>query len=333
MTDLVNGKQVPDRLGDRMFKGVFDPRVYPADISGLISSILGRRVTIISTLDKEGYIPTEDSKGLIFDMLVKFDDGSFAIVEVQKKGAGMPPKRSAAYSANMLTGQFAKERGKKKSEIDYDTLRPVYTIVLIEDSNGKFSESDEFHHHFRQVSDTGIESGAGFELLQYYDFLCLDVYRRTRPHEASELMKWMDFLTIKSTVEMEKFVAENTEFSDIYRRLKDMMNTKNEYMEEIARFMHNEDIVASLNKTNASMVKRLTRENEEQARMIEHKEGMLRQAQQKYEELESANTDLQQTNTDLQQENTDLQQTNTDLQQEIADLSRRLAKYEALDQE
>ena len=66
------------------------------------------------------------------------------------------------------------------------------------------------------MSDTGIESSEEFEFLQYYDYLCLDVFAETKPHVASELENWLNFLTIRMTDEMERFIEKHPEFSEIY---------------------------------------------------------------------------------------------------------------------
>ena len=189
----------------------------------------------------------------------------------------MPPQRCAAYSADVLTRQFAVEKGERKSDIDYEMLNPVYTIILVEDSMGVFKNTGKYHHHFRQTSDTGIESSEEFEFLQYYDYLCLDIFAETRPHVASELGNWLDFLTIRDAEEMESFIKIHSEFSEIYGRAKAMMSTREELLNEVAHMMYTEDIVSSLNKTRATRIKKLEKKVEKQALIISQKDEMLSQ--------------------------------------------------------
>ncbi len=52
--------------------------------------------------------------------------------------------------------------------MNYREIRPVYTIVLYENSSAIFHQfRDTYIHHFRQTSDTGLE----MELLEYYTFI------------------------------------------------------------------------------------------------------------------------------------------------------------------
>ena len=174
--DVDNKVIVPNMLSDLMFKGIFDPRYNSEWISGFVSAILDRKIRIIRSLDKEGFRKSEKSKGVILDLLVEMEDKSLANVEVQRKGADMPPTRSVIYSAEMLLNQYAVIEGQKKKEVDYLSVNRVYSIIIMEDSPSGFHEFDSYIHHFSQKSDTGLD----LELLQYYDYVCLDVFKESQ---------------------------------------------------------------------------------------------------------------------------------------------------------
>ena len=275
LKEVYEGRQVPNLLSDRIFKGVFDPEIYSDSISRLVSSVLKHQVRFLHVLDKEGIILSKYSKGILLDMVVEFEDGTIAIVEIQRKGVDMPPQRCAAYSADVLTKQFTVEKVEKKSDIDYEMLSPVYTIILVEDSMDVFKETGKYHHHFRQMSDTGIESSEEFEFLQYYDYLCLDIFAETKPHVASELENWLNFLTIRMTDEMERFIEKHPEFSEIYERTRAMMKTREDLLNEAAHMMYTEDIVESLKKTYATRARKLERKVEELQLENSQKDEML----------------------------------------------------------
>ena len=310
--EIIDGERVPNILGDRIFKGVFDPKVNTSRLSGLISAVLGRKTTVIEGLDKEGIYISKNSKSILLDIIVKFENGEFAIVEVQRKGSDMPPQRNVIYSVDILKRQYAIEPGQKMSDIDYGSIRPVYTIVLMEKSTKLFKDTGEYHHHFRQVSDTGIESGDEFELLQYYDYLCLDMFESSKPHVASELVKWMDFLTIKKNDEMERFVSENPEFEDVYRKVMDMTKTKHDICAEVIALMDSEDVIGSINRTNASKVKRLEREI---AQVVQERDQVVQERDQVVQEKDQ-----------LAQEKAQVVQERDQLAQEIAELRAMLSK-------
>ena len=125
------------------------------------------------------------------------------------------------------------------------------------------------------MSDTGIESSEEFEFLQYYDYLCLDVFAETKPHVASELENWLNFLTIRMTDEMERFIEKHPEFSEIYERTRAMMKTREDLLNEAAHMMYTEDIVESLKKTYATRAKKLERKVEELQMENSRKDEML----------------------------------------------------------
>ena len=256
-------KLVPNILSDIIFKTVFDPSINPKRISRLISSILGKEISVIRSLDKEGIHLSENSKGVILDVVVEFDDGSVADVEIQREGVKIPPQRAATYSANLLTRQYAVEKGEDKKDIDFRKLRPVYTIVIMEKSPEPFSHSPECVHHFRQRSDTGVEIDHGFELLQYYDFISLDIFRERRPHVASMLQAWLDFLSIRDVDEMELFLDDKPEFKVIYDQAVKMMAGREELLIMFQELFAEEDI----GKTIALAMESEAREELEKAKL------------------------------------------------------------------
>ena len=185
-------KRVPDILNDAMFMGVFDPRVRPEWLSRLVSSVIGREVRVITSLVKEGKRRSVNSKGVIMDIPVEFldveaDGEEIADVEIQRKGINLPPKRSAVYSSELVTRQYSTREDEQKSDVDYDIVHPVHMIVIMEESPSFLKNHVDCQHHFRQISDTGIVSCADFELLQYYHYILLDVFRERRPHVAKLL--------------------------------------------------------------------------------------------------------------------------------------------------
>lgn len=225
------------------------------------------------------------SKKVIFDLLVQFEDGSIANVEIQRMGIAMPSKRSAVYSADIVSRQFATAREQCKADVDYDMIQPVYTIIIFEKSNGVFLESDKYIHHFQQRSDTGIE----MEFLQYYDYICLDIFKEKHPRTAGELEKWLNFLSIEDVSEMEQFLLDNPSFQDVYDCAILMLKDREGLLKMISDFWAKEDVIASLERTNKSINKRLKKENEEYKRQLEKSQSELVEAE---EELRKKDTEI-----------------------------------------
>ena len=59
------------------------------------------------------------------------------------------PKRAACYSADLVTRQYAITQGQAKSEINYDIIQPVYTIIIFEKSPREFKQTKKCKHFFK----------------------------------------------------------------------------------------------------------------------------------------------------------------------------------------
>lgn len=260
LSEIYAGVRIPNLLSDAMFKIIFDPDEHGERLSRFISAVLGKRVRVLHSLKNEGHPHSIYSKGIILDLVVQFEDGSIGNVEIQRYGCSFPSQRAACYSADLVTRQYAVEKGEKKTGVDYDRVQPVYTIILFEKSPESFSASTEYHHHFEQTSNTGVK----LELLQYYDYVCLDKFKEKKPHVAGELEKWLDFLTIQNISDMERFLEENSSFQAVYHCVIMSSRDGKELMELMSDFFENEDIIESLRLTNESRIKRVTKELEKE---------------------------------------------------------------------
>ena len=141
-----------------------------------------------------------------------------------------------------------------------------------------FQSNPDYHHHFCQTSNTGVEKNVDFELLQYYDYICLDVFKKRKPHIATMLEKWLRFFSIQKVDEMIVFLSDYPEFEEAYMKAVEMMRDKDDLYNIIGEMFASEDIVASLNKTNKSKIKRLRNELSEAKKEITEKDQALDQA-------------------------------------------------------
>lgn len=266
------GKRVPCMLEDTMFKGIFDPSWNRDWLSRLISAILGQSVVVIEQLGPEGVHLSRESKSVYFDILVKLENGCLAIVEVQRKGILMPPQRAAIYSAQAVVRQFATGRDEAKGSVNYIDVRPVHTIILLENSPKAFLKYTDFHHYFHQMSDTGLD----LELLQYYHYICLDVFREHKPRVGTQLFLWLDFLSITDVAEMMVFLSEHPEFNGIYARAFEMLADREELLKMLAAIGYEEDIAESINRTNEAQLQYMTQELAESKRLLREKDEEIR---------------------------------------------------------
>ena len=152
------------------------------------------------------------------DILVRFDDGSYCNVEVQKIGYAFPGERCACYSSDLLLRQYKNARSTRKEKFSYKDIKSVYTIVLIDKSTGDFHKyKDRYCHIFQQRSDTGLE----LNLLQKYVFLPLDIFRENMHNKGitDKLDAWLAFLSMDSPEVIVKLIKKYPEFTVMYEHI------------------------------------------------------------------------------------------------------------------
>ena len=166
--DICTGVKGVKLLYDTYFKVIMNPDTRPERLNDFLSEILGRKIRILKVLPNESARIAAESSLLIMDIVVQFEDGSIANVEVQKMGYLFPGQRSACYSSDLLLRQYKRVRAELGNSFTYKRIQKVYTIVLFEKSSADFRRfSKEIYiHHCEQKSDTGVE----VNLLQEYTF-------------------------------------------------------------------------------------------------------------------------------------------------------------------
>ena len=101
-------------LYDSFFKEIFNPELHPERLEAFLSLILGTEVKIKQVLPNDSVRLADESTLLITDIVVEFEDGVLANIEVQKIGYNFPGQRVACYSADLLLRQYKRVKAKKK---------------------------------------------------------------------------------------------------------------------------------------------------------------------------------------------------------------------------
>lgn len=312
--EIEAGDRIPNLLSDTVFKTIFDPDTQGNRLSDLLSCILGKKVKVLHSLNREGLHDSLYSKGIILDLVVQFEDQSIGHVEIQRYGVKMPPQRAVSYSAELIRRQYAAGRETSRKEIDYSVVMPVYSIIIMENSTEEFSHSSYYHHSFSQRSNTDVS----IDLLQYYDYICMDKFKKQKPHTAGELEKWLEFLSIQNVEEMLHFLCKNKSFQPLYECAIMMTKDREGLMDMIYDLFAEEDIVASLNKTNESLFKK------EKARMEKEISSL---ADQK-SELESQKSELESEKSELENQKRELENQNSKLENHKSQLVNHCSELE-----
>ena len=219
--DICTGVKGVKLLYDTYFKVIMNPDTRPERLNDFLSEILGRKIRILKVLPNESARIAAESSLLIMDIVVQFEDGSIANVEVQKVGYLFPGQRCACYSSDLLLRQYKRIRLELGKSFTYKEIQKVYTIVLFEKSSAAFHKfSDEIYiHHFEQKSDTGME----MDLLQEYTFICLDIFNSVIHNEGREienrLEEWLVFLSQDDPNMIIKLLNRDPVFQRIYEEV------------------------------------------------------------------------------------------------------------------
>lgn len=83
---------------------------------------------------------------------------------------------------------------------------------------------------------------------------------------------------IRDAKQMMGFLADNPEFEVLYGRAVDMMADRSELMKMFESYFDNEDVIASMNMTNESTIRRLEKQLSEQSAEIERLKRELAEA-------------------------------------------------------
>lgn len=245
LLDCMTGCKTLPLTYDPVFKKIFNADIHPERLSGLLSAVLGKDVTVHSILPAEEIMPGGGAL-LIMDILVRLSNGSLANVEIQKIPYLFPAERMSCYSADLLLREYSRARGEKgKGKFTYHNLKKVYTVVIFEESPTGFWDENRdkyFIHHGKTTFDTGLP----MELLQEYYLIALDVFRERhytediyntleKPTESraekNSLKAWLSLLAVSDMCEVDAVIRRYPWLEEIYREMADYMHRQGEVID------------------------------------------------------------------------------------------------------
>jgi len=286
--DICTGVKGVKLLYDTYFKAIMNPDTRPERLNDFLSEILGKKIKILKVLPNESAKIAAESSLLIMDIVVQFEDGSIANVEVQKVGYLFSGQRSACYSSDLLLRQYKRVRLELGKSFTYKEIKKVYTIVLFEKSNAAFTKfsKEQYIHRFEQKSDTGVE----MDLLQEYTFICLDIFNNTIHNEdrkiESRLEEWLVFLSQDDPDMIINLLNCNPEFKKIYEEVYTICLN----MERMMSMFSKELEILDRNTVKLmvdEMIEEYTKMTEEHAKKMEALDEVGRQMEAKQEKLKA----------------------------------------------
>ena len=280
--NICTGVKGMKMLYDALFKEVMNPEYSPQRLNDFLSLVLNTPVSVMKILPNDTTRLTDESSLLIMDIVVEFEDGSIANVEVQKLGYRFPGQRSACYSADLLLRQYRRLRDEKKKKFSYLDIRPLYTIVLFERSPVEFQKYPSVYHHLiEQKSNTGIE----IEMPQKYVFLALDIFKKKQQNENNtihnKLEAWMTFFCRDEPEMIIKLIEQYPDFKEMYEDVYELCRN----MEGIMQIFSKELLEMDRN-TVKLMIDEMQEELEKQNRQLREKDEEIAMMKQQMKELE-----------------------------------------------
>ena len=278
-------------LYDSFFKEIMNPETVPERLEDFLSVLLQKKVKIIEILPGDNTRLADEQSLLIMDILVRFEDGSYCNVEVQKIGYAFPGERCACYSSDLLLRQYKNARSKRKNEFTYKDVKGVYTIVLIDKSQREFHKFEDIYRHvFEQKSDTGLT----LNLLQNYIFIPLDIFRKNIENKgiSNKLDAWLAFLSMDSPETIMELSQKYPEFKAMYEHIYNICQNVEKVMG-----MYSEELKILDHNTVKYMVDQMQEEIDNQKEQLNNQKEQLdiqkSQLKEKDKQLEEQERELQ----------------------------------------
>ena len=156
---------------------------------------------------------------MIMDILVELADGSLINVEMQKVGYDFPIERVFCYGADLLVRQYDRIRDERKKKFTYHDMRPVYVIVLMEQSPALFAK---YPDHYIHQSFFQLNSGLSIENLLNFTFIPLDIFMQLPHNELTELEAWLYFLGSDNPQHIQRIIEKYPFFKELYKDIIDL---------------------------------------------------------------------------------------------------------------
>jgi len=315
--DICTGERGVRILYNRYFKTVMDPHNYPERVKDLLGCILGKEIISYEVLESSSFSLGDERSLVIMDIVVRLIDGSIINLEIQKIGYDFPGERAACYASDLTIRQYSKAKNTAAElpkddpghRFSYRSIHPVYTIVLIEQSTGVFSEfPDAYVHRFSQRSDTGLS----MELLHHYIFIPLDIFKKNHQNGvvSTKLDAWLMFLSTDEPDEIMRLIDAFPEFLALYRHIYEIC-------------VNTEDIMGIFSEALAEMDRNTVDYMiDEMQKKVDTLQSEKDQIQSRYDQLQSRYEQSQGEKEQIQSENAELQGEIEQLKQQLYELKQ-----------
>ncbi len=228
---------------DTFFNHVLSPTYHPDRLESLLSCLLNQEVHIKTVLPREGNKLAESGSLVIMDIIVELTDGSITDIEMQKIGYLFPGERSSCYIADFIMRQYNRIKGEKGKRFTYRDMKPVYLIVLMEQSSTAFKAVSPHFMHREQIS---YDSNANVTSLSNILYVSLDTFHEVSQNIDTKLQAWLTFLSSAEPKDILNLITKYPEFEEYYHDIVAFRKKPKElismYSEALAILDHNTEL-------------------------------------------------------------------------------------------
>lgn len=213
--DFCTGRSLKALTYDKIFKKIFDSEEHRGRLEHFLTAMLGFRVTVVKVFPVESTRILEAGSVLIMDILVKSEEGNIINVEMQKSPYKFTGERESCYLSDLIMRQYNSVRAQSREEnkdFSYRMMRPVYSIIFLENSYYDFRCFPDCWRHNGNISfDTGLK----VNFLENITYVLLDNFREIEQNIDTEEKKWVYLLSADTPERIANAAAMSAEFFDI----------------------------------------------------------------------------------------------------------------------
>lgn len=286
--EFIQGVKGLPILYDGFYKYVFDPERHPERLEDFLSELFGEKVVIERVLTKEGNKLAEEGSLVVMDIIVRLSDGSIVDVEMQKHGYMFTGERSSCYISDMIMRQYNRIKKKKRKKFRFNHMKPVYLVVLLENSTPEFKTVAPTYIH---RLENHFDSGVNIKLLSNLTYISLDTFRNVRENISNKMDAWLTFLSSDKPEDIIRLVEKYPEFREYYHDIVEFRTKPEELIT-----MFSEALLEMDRNTVQYMIEEQQKELQEQQKELQEQQKELQEQQKELEEKRETIQDLKKKN-------------------------------------
>lgn len=293
--EFIQGSRGLPILYDSFFQNIFNPSTTPERLERFLSCLMDQKIRIVDVIPREGSQLVDKGSFVIMDILVQTENGSYINVEMQKHGYEFTGERSTCYMSDLVMRQYSQVKAEKQQKFSFKDLKPVYLIVLMENSTKNFKKvAPEYIHRVHYTCNTG----ADVNFLANYTYVSLDTFHSVSQNITSYLDAWFTFLSSDAPADILRLIEAYPEFKEYYHDIALFRKNPKELMN-----MYSEALIQMDKNTANYMIEEMQKEVEElSAEVDDIKNEIIR----KNNELAEKNNELAEKNNELAEKNNEL---------------------------